>query len=429
MINEPTLFIVIFLAIMTIAVPQKYFLVPYIIAACFVPRDQRIIIMGLDFTTLRILIVIGVLRILLRGEHRIIRWNTFDKVLLAWATCGAIIYIIQWADTRALIYKSGVLFDIIGLYWLFRQSICSWDDIKFVIKVLAVSVLLLTPLVAFEWTTGQNPFVMLGKVITEMRVGRLRCQASFPHSIMLGLFWAVLVPLFISLAMTEKKKLLYWAAVAASAFIVVASASATPLGVLTIVLVVICAFKFRHFSHHAVLAFFLLLIALHMVMQASVWHLISRIEIVGGSTGWHRYYLIDQAIKHVDEWVLFGTRDTSHWDYKGFSESTQFDITNQYIYEGVQGGLVTLSIFITMLIIAFRTLAKHFKDSSVPEHRWLAWCICCAIVGHCVAFIGVSYFGQIQMLWYMMLSMVGFLAEKMPQKAPVFKSSLGFAYR
>lgn len=429
MISELTILVTLLLAVLTIAVPRKYFLIPYIVAACFVPRDQRIIIMSLDFTVLRILVVVGVLRIWLRSEHRVIRWNIFDKVLLAWAIYSAAIYIIRWADMRALVYKSGVLFDIIGMYWLFRERIRSWGDIKFVILVFAISVVFTAPLIAFEFVTGQNPFVILGKATTDIREGRFRCQGPFPHSIILGVFWATLVPLFIGLARTEKKKILYLAAASASVFIVVASASSTPVGVLGVVLAVTCAFKFRRFSRHAVLGFFLSLVVLHITMKAPVWHLLSRINMVGGSTGWHRYYVIDQAIKHFNEWAILGTSNTSHWDYKKFLMSPQFDVTNQYVAEGVHGGLVSLGIFVAMLALAFRTLAKHFQKSTIAEYQWLAWCTCCAILGHCIAFIGLTYFGQIVMLWYLTLAMVSFLVEKMPEKNTVFAHSLGFVHR
>ena len=52
-----------------------------------------------------------------------------------------------------------------------------------------------------------------------------------------------------------------------------------------------------------------------------------------GSTGWHWFYLIDQAIRRVGEWWLIGTRSTGHWGM-GLQ-----DVTNQYILEGVWGGM------------------------------------------------------------------------------------------
>ena len=83
MISTSTVIITVILAILTIALPRKYFLASYVLAACFVPADQRIIIMDLDFTCLRILIVAGALRIFVRGEQRVIKLNKFDKLLLA----------------------------------------------------------------------------------------------------------------------------------------------------------------------------------------------------------------------------------------------------------------------------------------------------------------------------------------------------------
>jgi len=68
--------------------------------------------------------------------------------------------------------------------------------------------LILSGLVAIEWSTGSNPFAFLGNTITNVREGRIRCQASFPHAIMLGLFWANMVPLFAGFLLLEKKRLL-----------------------------------------------------------------------------------------------------------------------------------------------------------------------------------------------------------------------------
>ena len=174
MINQATIIIAVFLGILTFVVPKKYFLLPFILAACFVPADQRVIIFDLDFTPLRMLVVVGFLRTILRGERLTFKWNRFDKLVLAWAICGAVIYLIQWADTRALIYKCGTLFDIIGLYWLFRININSWDDIKLATKLFAVCSVVLAVFVGLEWATGKNPFAILGSVGTAVREGRYR---------------------------------------------------------------------------------------------------------------------------------------------------------------------------------------------------------------------------------------------------------------
>jgi len=77
MISQATIVITVFLGILTFVVPKKYFLLPFILAACFVPADQRVIIFDLDFTPLWILVLVGFLWLLLRGEVRTIKWNIY----------------------------------------------------------------------------------------------------------------------------------------------------------------------------------------------------------------------------------------------------------------------------------------------------------------------------------------------------------------
>lgn len=405
MIRESTILVTIFLTILTVVIPRRYFLLPYILAACFIPTDQRIIVMGLDFTVLRILIAVGVLRILIYGEQSRIKLNKLDQILLAWALCSAAIYIIQWMNLKAVINRSGALFDIIGLYWLFRQKLRSYGDFRLACSLLAMSALILVPLVALEWSTGQNPFAVLGKAVTDIRAQRYRCQAAFPHSIMMGLFWATSVPLFIGLAVIEKKKLFYAMAAAAGIFLVAASASTTPILTLISIMAIMFLFKWRQHAGRAGLCLLALLTALHIVMQAPVWHLLARVNVVGASTGWHRYNLIDKAIEHFDQWAFIGCRSTEHWG------SGLGDVTNQFILEGVRGGLITLLIFLAMIYLVLKALANLSVRCTGYKEQFLVWCLFSAIAGHCVAFFGVSYFGQISMLWYMMLAATALFIE------------------
>jgi hypothetical protein len=253
------------------------------------------------------------------------------------------------------------------MYWIFRKSIRSYADVIFVFKVAAFCALAMAPLVALEWATGRNPFVVMGTVMTRIREGRYRCQASFPHSIMLGVFWASFLPVFASLGITRAQEHLYWLAAGAAAFIVAATASSTPLVSLAAGVCLLAAFNWRRYGKQAAIGFCIIAAAMHVVMQAPVWHLLSRVGIIGGSTGWHRYYLVDQAIKHFREWAILGTRSTAHWGHH------LFDITNQYVLEGVQGGFISLVLFIMLLIMAVKTMGR-FSMSRIPrQQQWVAW--------------------------------------------------------
>lgn len=403
--NAITIFVTCFLVFLTFALPRKYFIVPFILSACFVPTDQRFIIMQLDFTVLRILVAASIFRVILNNEMIPIKWNKFDKVLLVWAFYGALIYSLQWSTLEAVINRLGMLFDVLGLYWLFRQKIRSWDDIKFVIKVLAIGMIILSPFVFIELTTKHNPFSILGRVFTNVREERLRCQAAFPHSIMLGVFCATQIPMFIGIARGQKNKMLYYVAGLAAFFIICATASSTPILVLMVGLFVATGFRWRYLTKYLFITLIVVLIAMHIIMDAPVWHLLSRINVVGGSTGWHRYNLINQAMEHINEWIFIGSRSTAHW---GFGLE---DVTNQFILEGLRGGFATMAIFIAMIFIGMKSILHLSLKVDDPYKRYLSWCCFVAILTHCFAFFSVSYFGQTTMLWYMMLAVAGLLVE------------------
>ena len=405
-IYQSTVLLAIILGLLTLLVPRRYFLVPFIIAACFVPSDQRIMLMGLDFKVLRMIVAVGVLRVLLFGECRRLKLNRIDRLLLMWVLCGAAIYSIQWNTAEAVINRAGVLFDAAGLYWLFRQNIRSWDDLKHTFRLFAVGAIILLPFVLIEWSTGSNPFVFLGKVITSVREENFRCQGAFPHSIMLGLFWAILAPMFLALARTETKKTLYVSAFASSVVIVMATASSTPILVLILAIVAYAAFNWRQYTAAAALALAAVTAALHITMNAPVWHFLARINVIGGSTGWHRYNLIDKAISNFNEWMVIGCRSTDHWGW-GLG-----DVTNQYVLEGVRGGAATLILFILMIYAVLKTLVASSLRYRDPDARLLSWALFSMMIAHCVGFIGVSYFGQIQVLWYMTLATASLLADR-----------------
>lgn len=404
MIYPATAIITVILVIMTWCLPKRYFLASFLIGVCFIPFDQRIIIAELDFTPLRILVVVAVLRMFCRGEQISIRWNLFDKTVFAWAICGAVVYIIQYADIGAVINRSGMLFDVIGLYWLFRQNIRSWDNVKFIAKALSICALISALLVLVERITQRNPFVLLGTVSTGFHRGRYRCRGSFEHAIILGLFWANLVPMFVGYAMTNgSKKIYWWSVTAACVLIVFATGSSTPISALFCMLLLLPLFRYRYYGKQMVFGFLGTTIALHIVMNKPVWHLISRMNFMSGSTGWHRYHLIDQAIKYFGEWALLGTRNTAHWGH-GLQ-----DITNNYIRQGVNGGFVTLTVLIIIMVMAIRICGRYSLLNLSRGKQWLGWAFCVSVLGHAVSFFGVSYFGKIPTLLYLTFAIVGMI--------------------
>jgi hypothetical protein len=146
-----------------------------------------------------------------------------------------------------------------------------------------------------------------------------------------------------------------------------------------------------------------------MVMLAPVWYLMARVDIFSGSTGWHRAYLISQAINHLSDWWLLGTQYTGDWmPYALAINPNQADITNQFIGEGVDGGIIKLLLFIIIIATCFRTIGQSVRILRTKNSplEFLAWSIGACLLVHIVTFFSVSYFDQIIVFWYMVLAFI-----------------------
>lgn len=397
------------LGVCVLLVPRRLSVLPLLVMACFVSSAQRIVVASLDFNFLRIMALFGVMRLILRKEYVGFVWRPLDTGIILWTISSMVFYVIQQGTSAAVIYRLGFGFDAFGMYFLFRCLIRDWEDVDTVVfGVLLISI----PVAMFfllENRTGRNIFSIFGGVhaLTMIREGRLRCQGAFSHAILAGCFWASLMPLFVAYWWKSAKDRV-WAVVGitTSSIIVICCASSTPvMGVLT-ALIGGLFFFLRRYMRLVRWGALLTLIALHMVMNAPVWHLISRVSTVGGSTGHHRYKLIDGAIKNFNDWWFAGCsgRTVATWGvWAG-------DVTNQYILEGVNGGVVTICLFVMVIAIAFREVGKLWRLQTrqpYPYRLVLSWAMGVSLFVHCTNFIGVSYFGQIYVVWYLLLAVIG----------------------
>jgi len=390
-------------------VKRRYAIVPMICMACLVASAQRIVVFGLDFDVLRILVLLGWARVLLRGEFAGFMWRTADTVFLAWVIVGLITMLLLHQTTAAAVNRLGWAYTGLGMYYLFRVLLRSWEDIRQVVVTFMWISIPVSIAFLIEQATQRNMFSIFGGVpeFTVVRGGRLRCQGAFAHPILAGCFWAALVPMMVGLwRLPDTNRLLCAIGVFCSCVCVAMCASSTPIASLAFGFMAVVLFPLRAWTGIARWGGLACLIVLHFVMNAPVWHLVSRIDIVGGSTGWHRYYLMDQAINRVGEWWLLGTRSTSHWGRQ------LFDLTNEFIVQGVQGGLGTLLLFILMIALSFRAIGRMIRKTSDPRVQFALWAFGVAMLVHCVSFFGVSYRGQIIMLWYISLAMIVSLDEQ-----------------
>ncbi len=398
---------VILLGIAVLVLPRRYSLVPFLVVACFIAPAQRLVVMTMDFNLLRLLILFGWARVLMSGEGRGFRWKKLDVLLVLWTLSGTLIMTLREGTLAGFVYRLGLMYDAIGLYFLFRILIRSWDDVEAILIGAAVISVPVAMIFLVERATGRNMFSFFGGVdhFTHVRNGQLRCRGPFAHPIYAGCFWAALMPLIGALWWNcRPTRWLAPVGVAASAVIILTTVSATPISAMYVACFAAALFPLRQYLGWMRWGVVFGLIGLHLAMVNPVWHLLARIQIVGGG-GWYRFKLIDEFVNRFGEWWLVGTDSYAQWWLPGFEA-----VTNQYVLEAVDGGLLTLVLFIAIIVVAFRGVGQIGR--SVGRRRFgqvSAWAVGVSLVVHCSSFISVAYFGQLVIVWYMALSIVGSL--------------------
>jgi hypothetical protein len=400
--------------------PRKYAVVPFLIAGILIPMNVNVVIFGFNFYSYRLLILAGLSRLIVRRERYPDTMNSLDKVIVYWIFAESIAYILVWRHVGAIINRAGYLFTVLGIYIFLRSVIRTREDIVLVIKVLAVVVVLVAPIMWYEHVTQRNPFAMLGaREFSSLRDARVRAQGPFAYSIIAGTFGAVLVPLFIGLWWYRPRSWFLSAiGIVSSMVMMITSSSSTPVISVPAGILALSMWPLRKKMRMVRRGIVATLIGLHLVMKAPVWFLISRVSEVLGGSGYHRAMLIDTFVRHFFDWFLIGTSDNPNWGY------SMWDVDNAYVGAGITGGLLGFILFLAIFVYGYRMIgeARSAVEESLGEAR-LTWSIGSALFANSIAFFGIVYFDQSIIAWYALLVMISVvhtvaLTEKHSQSEP-----------
>jgi hypothetical protein len=416
-VNAYGLGLTLLMGILILALPRRQVFYPIFIIALYVTLGQVAIIAGYHFTMMRVMIIFVWLRLLMRKEIEFSGLNAIDKTIILYGVCGFIVYVVLWGSYEGLKNRLGFLYNTFGLYFMFRFLIKDMDDIERAIKSLAVLVTPVAIVMAVEFLTQKNWFSVLGGVpqLADIRDGLVRAKGPFGHSILAGTFAATTLPLFIGSFLKNKTGRAVQAAGIVSVTLMTLSTGSG--GALTSYMASVMGFFMWRLRRNMQAVRWMALFTLGglaIFMKAPIWYLLAKVSSVVGGGGWHRSYLIEQAMNHIGEWWLIGTKVTAHWmPYALALYPTQADITNQFIAVGVDGGLITMFVFIGIIVFCFRGLGKARQflwDASLSEGI-LVWSMGVALFSHIMSFMGVSYFDQIAVGWNLLLAAIAYISS------------------
>jgi hypothetical protein len=395
-------------------VQRKWAPVPLLVGSCYMTLGQGIEIGPISLPIFRMLMGVGLLRVIIKQERIIGSLNRIDKAMIflaAWMIFASFFH--DGLDASGPLFMSGQLFNILLIYFLIRTWTQGSEELTDLVKIIALLLLPVAVAMVLEKSTGKNLLSVFGGVPENVlnRAGNFRAQGPFRHPILAGTVGATCIPLFVGIY--RKHSVIATIGIASGLVMVLASSSSGPVMSLLAGTFALMLWNFRHLTRLmvgcSVSAYFLLM----LMMEKPPYYLISKIDISGGSTGWHRYFLINQTFNHLNEWWLFGTDHTRHWmPNQGIAFSINHtDITNYYIAFGVMGGLPAMLIMIYALITAFRWVCEIQSDPRMirDQRDFMVWAFGSGLFAHAATSISVSYFDQSMLFFWLNIAVISSL--------------------
>jgi hypothetical protein len=388
---------------------RKSAVAPFLLVVFLSPTGQELYIAGVHVFVLRILILVGCLRMIwtrVSSQTQILVGgiNVIDKIFVLWVAFRSVSVILtNGGSSGSMIYEAGFLWDALGGYFLLRFLIQDEDDVASAVKAFAIVTAILAVTMSFEKVRDLNLFGYLGGVplVPAIREGKIRAQGPFEHPILAGVFAATLLPMFLWLWESRKSKAAAMLGIIGCTIMVVASASSTPLLAYLAVVIGWCFWGLRKNMRTVRWTLALILLTCHLLMKAPVWFLIAHVDLVAGNSGYHRAYLIDTFVRHFRDWWLIGTNQATNWGYE------MDDMSNQFVAEGETGGIATFICFVLLISRSFGRIGKARKlIDGDAQKEWFLWFLGICLFSHCVGYFGISYFDQTRIWWYALLAII-----------------------
>jgi len=396
--------------VLMFALPRKLVIAPLLFLSLLSPLGQRFMIGPFHFQIFRALVAFALIRLIWQmygaeGGSSRIKFNAADKAVIYYALACIVCYTLLWQDSSAFFDEVGKAYNVIGFYFVFRFFIRDRADVERTIKMLAFAALPIAAVMLNEQITGRNILSVFGGVpqFSAMRDGYLRSQGPFSVYLTAGAFGATLLPLFLCLWHRNGSRMVAALGIIAALTITITSRTSTAISACLATLVGIGIWSLRGKMRFVRWSVVLVLVALHLVMKAPVWALLAKVDIVGGSTGWHRFKIVDNCIRHFWDWCLLGSNN--YWTWDGGDD--MWDLANQYVWIAESTGLLSLIFFLRPIVYCFGQVGKARKAAQHNlAQQWFLWLLGVALFSNLIAFVGIAYCDQTFIPWYALIAMI-----------------------
>lgn len=419
----PALFLLIICAGVILLSRRHAALAAAIWAMALIPMRNQFIVVGFNFHAQRIIILLLLLRIIMHGDYTSFSMKTVDKLVLWFAFAMGCATLIR----NGLSSFPGVLggwFDLLLPWFALRMLLRDLPTLRDILPALALLTCLVASLMVLEKLTTRNILSFMGAGYGDtpfIRDGKVRSQISFGHPITAGTFGSIFLPMLLAWAYPfESRCRLAILSCVSCLIIVLCSASSGPLLSCLAAVAAMFFWRWRHKMSDLRKYSVLFYIVAEIVMTAPAYALLWRVTAFGGSTGYHRYQLMDGFVKHFNEWWFCGTNSTAHWGY------FTFDVANQLVGVGIVGGIIPVLLYIGIFTFCFKSVGQYVSLTSFPD-QLLMWSLGASMFAIVLSFMGVSYFDQLKFIYLIPMVACHVLPSTVDVEATLQSKTISYA--
>ena len=398
--------------------PAKAFAI-YVAVLLMYPTFLVVQVGTLDISAGRIVVAVLLMRCICDSKLKAkFRWCRLDSWITFFAIMSFAIPVISWRQPVMYILenRSGALLDTFAAYFVGRFCLTDREAFVTTIKWIALTLAPVAILGIVESCTGWGPYhrlkiycpwLQVSEPTLNIRSRFYRAVGPFSHPILFGASFAMFMPLVYWLRHERGKwrKLAYILTLAA----ILGAASSMSSGPWMMVIFTIgflALERFKYLVKPMIIFVIFSCFLIGIISNRPFYHVIvSKANPIGGS-GWHRAKLIDCAIEDFDEWWLVGYGRRSP-DWGRSLGMVWTDITNQYMMDGVQYGILGVVAICGILATSMHRMIQLYQSTRDPVLKSLCWAMGCIIGDLAISFNSAAFFGQAITLFYCIVGFAG----------------------
>jgi hypothetical protein len=392
----------------------------------FLTQGQHVTIAGFNLFAMRFLEMAGLYRVISRNEFGRAQFNKLDKTFIVFYSFTSLIFLLR--TSQEISYQLGAAIDAFCCYFTFRGLLGDIADFQWFLQAFVLLLIPYVALLGLESFGHHNVFTSMGGIEcgSWSRNGRPRCQGSFRDPSILGTLGAAFLPLYIALFCAKIYRARAVLGIGCCLAIVLFSNSGGPVNTAMVAIVGWLCWKARRDMQKLRRFIVIMLVLLAIFMKAPVWYLPAKVSTLTGGDGWHRSYLIDQAVHNMAKWWFDGMsiKETSGWFPYELAANGGADITNEFVAVALNGGFAALALFIVLLVRAFKRLGVAMAElravnQAHPYEEFVLWGLGVTLACHIINWMGITYFDQFSAVWFLQFAAISNITDGLFQPTSV----------